>query len=144
MNRQLYHFPMAAITKHHHLRDSKQHIDSLLVLEVRSLKSGSVGWSQNVSRVSFFWRLWVGNPFPYCFHLLETAGFPLAPESITPVSAFAAFSLDSDPPDSSYKDPCNYTGPIWMMQDNLPIFRTLVYSYQQCSFCHKRWHGCWN
>ena len=68
----------------------------------------------------------MGNPFACCFQLLETAGFPLTPDSVTPVSAFTAFSLDSDSPASSYKDPCNSTGPIWMIQDNLSISRTLV------------------
>ena len=71
--------------------------------------------------------------FPSLFQLLETVGIPwliAPPPSIFKASNWiisTSFS-DSLPPASSltYKDHCDYIGPIWIILDNLSISKSLT------------------
>lgn len=113
------------------------HTYYLGVLEVRSLKSISLHWSQGVSRAAFILDTQGENPFPYTFLILE-ASFP---DSGLPSFIFKASNIWSHPfhptgslvlsalPwSSTSKDLCDYIGPTWTILllgwKNLPISRS--------------------
>lgn len=88
----------------------------LTVLEVRS--------PIRVVRGAFLPEALGENPFPGLFQLLEAACIPWLCPCLTQVSgAFISFSLSDWP---SYKEPCGDTGPMWIIQDNLPISRAFT------------------
>lgn len=67
------------------------------------------------------------NSFSYLFQLLEVTYIPwLQAHSSTFKVSIAASFLPSDLMPPSYKDFCGYIGPIWIIQDNVPISRSIL------------------
>lgn len=53
-----------------------------------------------------------------------------------PSITFASLTLQ--PPSFLYKNPCGYIGPSWIIQDKLPISKSLTLSHSQKLFGHIR------
>lgn len=93
----------------------------------------------------FFLEALADNLFCCLFQLPEAACIPwlVTPSSIFKMTrvAFSTLSV-SDPPayKVTYKDTCDYLGPTCIIQDNLPISTSLIYSHLQTPFCQVREH----
>lgn len=110
----------------------KTDIQCLPVLEVRSIKSrGWQGWVPSWENLFFFlFRLW-RLPGPPAFLGLWSLSL------IKPLAFIVTFlSTHSDLLTSLYKDPCDYTVPIWIIQDNLS--KSLLWITSVRSLCYIR------
>lgn len=56
------------------------------------------------------------------------------PASLQPLRFLSSHILPPDPPPSFSKDPCNYTGPVQINQDNLPSSKAFTYPQLKCPF----------
>ena len=84
------------------------------------------GLNSSISRAALLWGLW-GEPTSLFFPAYGSCLHSLAWDSVLYLQGPRYYSIfkslpDSDPPASlSYKDPCDDTGPTWIIQENLPI-----------------------
>lgn len=58
-------------------------------------------------------------------HFLAPGPLPSSESAMTVTSFSCCLTMTMTllPFSSMFKDPCDYIGPIWMIQDNLPILR---------------------
>ena len=131
MVNEVYSFSIAAKINYHKLSGLKQH-NFISQFWGSEILIGSYGAkNQGVDGAAF---LLVGlgeNLCPYLSQLLEAAHTPWLLEPHCSDLCFLShilFSLTLTLLPSSYKNPCGYTGPTWIIQDNIPIPRPLIVS----------------
>lgn len=128
--------PIAAVTKHREPGALNSASVSPAVLEVGSLKWVSLGENQGVSGAVLLPEAPGDTLFPCPVQFPEAACMPwlVAPPSSKPARAVASscyivptWLLPSHlpllPPASVFKDPCDYFGPPWNLQEILPFLR---------------------
>ena len=133
-----------AVTNYYTFSFKTTHTYYLIVLEVRGLKSVSLGSNQGVSKVAFHsggsGGVSISLPFPAsrsCPHCLaqgcrlqlrcqQGSVFGALWRDPLPVSSYLLSNSDS--PASLYQGPCNQPGPTQNIPETLPVSRLLVIS----------------
>ena len=121
---------------------------SFIVLEARSPKSVLIGWNSSVGRAWIFWRVWgeyVPSPFPFCclpaFLSLWLYHSHLPPRSCDLVlSVFSQLLTVSDLLCLLIVRLHVIAFRVTIIQDNLPVSRSLSQLHLQRPLFHIRWN----
>lgn len=126
---KLYSFPVAALTNYHKLSGLKQHKLIILQFWRSEVQKGSLlGWNQDVGKAGpLSGGSW--GKFTFLSFLTPWGCLQYLSYDHLPSSKFAKMSLSQNTmslsPSSPSEGPCDYTGLICIIQDDLPILADL-------------------